>query len=213
MQNLEIAYYISSMIMTLTVVIAAITLFWNRKKANEEHKRSKALESLKVLEVFQKEIIPKINEYEIQLEKYKIKENLEEVFLKKNELDTILKNNLTFSDQMLAKRMYKEAIVRADAGGNDVLNHLEHICAFVEHDICDEAILIEPISNLVIDFKERNETLLMLAKLSPTGGEFKNLKNTYTNWKNHHKRKQRKNKINQKRKELMELQLEEFKTK
>lgn len=207
MGSLETWYYVANIVMPVTIIITLIVFIWNVRKRNQALERSKALESLRILEKFQDEIIPKINSYMDNVKKSVDEEDLTEVFLKKTEIEKLsAHSNGKFRDIELVKRATKESIVRSRAGGSDVLNQLEHICAFVEHDICDESMLIDPISNIVLDFKDRNEVFLIMSRMVESGGDYKNLLNTYNKWKNEKEKSNKQKEIDKKREELRQLE-------
>lgn len=209
MGTLETWYYVANIVMPVTIIVTLMVFIWNVVKRNQALERLKALESLRILEKFQDEIIPKINSYMDNVEKAMNEENLKDVFLKKSEIEKLsVHSSGKFRDIELVKRAAKESVVRSRAGGSDVLNQLEHICAFVEHDICDESMLIDPISNIVIDFKDRNEVFLIMGSMVESGGDYKNLHNTYDKWKNEKEKSKRQKEIDKKRRELRELESE-----
>lgn len=172
---IQVIYYLCGI---LTIIIAGTGIYQLKEMKSENKKNDlilKKKESLNALENFAKYIIPEINEYHKSVDK------MSDQDVKKFVSGKWVKNKQKLTEK--EKKVYIAEYLLKNRNTNIgmILNHLEHLSAYIESEVLDEEILKTPIAHILVKIVENNiSTLLTVSEIG--NAPFENLYSVYNRW-------------------------------
>jgi hypothetical protein len=220
--SLAVLQLVSYLVSILGIIGIYITVVQFKKKAENDNKQDeerKVMNSIKVMEIFAKELIPNMQ---------KVKESLGGIHdeMIKNAIDTleekIHKNKKVYgelsendardfarkafyddNDQARQVRKSIEAEAKGQAGFINVFNQLEQISTYMNYGLIVEEMVYPGMHKVFIQFVQENE--YMFNNMRSDEAPYKELTKLYNSWKN----KQEYDSVDKERK-LLENKLEKL---
>lgn len=173
---LEKAYYVSGIIMTLSVIIGLLQIYYLKRDIKTSNQRAATEKSVEFLNWFSSFYLPKYGEYREKIKKLREGNKVfDELFSKKYEIDENFSKKINDDDMLVLA-------LKAKAGGEDLLNHLEFFAAAMISGLAESEIVFKPLAKVYCEFVEEFYLFICYNRRENNSNLFSNVVELYKKW-------------------------------
>lgn len=174
---LETAYQISGILMTLTLIIGLVQVYYVKRDLSITNQRAAAEKSIEFLNWFASYLMPKFQTYRGKIAELEAdNEELRALLRKKRLMPDSFTKEAFDDEEMLV------AFIQGEAGGEDLLHQLEFFAAAMVSGLADAEIVYRPVGLLYCMMVEDVALLLCLNRQDERKQLYPNTVELYRKW-------------------------------
>lgn len=174
---LETVYQVSGILMTLTLILGLVQIYYVKRDLTITNRRAAAEKSIEFLNWFASYLMPNYQKYRTRIA---------ELESDNEDLRTLLRKNRQFDDTFTQDDFNDEdmlvAFIQGEAGGEDLLHQLEFFAAAMVSGLADAEIVYRPVGLLYCMMVEDLALLLCLNRQDERKQLHPNTVELYRKW-------------------------------